>query len=81
MYWLRATGRSRERVLIIAVLGCLLGCGESILVARELDELTLDAGASSSLDAGSHRKQAINAERARVRARSESRGADSKRHK
>ena len=65
MYWLRATCRHRERVLVIlAALGCLSGCGESILVARELDELQPDA-AAPSLDAGSLRKQAINAERAR----------------
>lgn len=81
MYGLRATFRCRVSVLSVAVLGCLSGCGESILVARELDELQADA-AAPSLDAGSRRKQAINAERARVRARindGDDHGADSKR--
>jgi hypothetical protein len=80
MYWLRATYRRRERALIVALLGCLSGCGESILVAREVNELQPDA-AAPSLDAGSLRKQAINAERAR-RARindDDNHGADSKR--
>ena len=82
MYWLRASCRRRERVLItLALLGCLSGCGESILVAREVNELQPDA-AAPSLDAGSLRKQAINSERARARARindDDKHGPDSKR--
>ena len=81
MYWPGASYRHRERVLItLTLLGCLSGCGESILVAREVNELQPDA-AAPSLDAGSLRKQAINAERAR-RARvndDDSHGDDSKR--
>jgi hypothetical protein len=73
--------RCRERILVVAVLGGLLGCGENILVARELDGLGPDAG-SPSLDAGSLRKQAINSERARARARindDDKHGAEGKR--
>lgn len=77
MYWLRASCRCRERLLVVAVLGCLSGCGENILVARELDELQVDAAAPSLVvDAGSRRKQAINAERARARLR----GLDDDKH-
>lgn len=79
MYRTRAACRYRDVTLILAVLGLALGCGESVLVARELDQLEPDAGVLSSA-AGSRKKQAINAERARIRARSSAgdHGADSK---
>lgn len=70
--------RSREAGLVAAALvAMVLGCGDSVLVARELDALQADElrteerrpdAAAPLSDAGLRRKQARNAKRARARA-------------